>query len=84
MLAGWRKGWRGCVGAAVVPLVLLVLVLLLLAIVARQLLRQGRRLALHLVAGGEAHPVPPGYRGVELTRGPGSWQGLRAGGAPTA
>ena len=60
MLAGWRKGWRGCVGAAVVPLVLLVLVLLLLAIVARQLLRQGRRLAPYLAAGGEAPPGTPG------------------------
>lgn len=35
--------------------------LALVAIVARQLLRQGRRLALHLVTGGE---VPPGTPGV--------------------
>ena len=58
MLAGRRKSWRGC-AAAVALLVLLVLVLLL-AIVARQLLRQGRWLALPLATGGEAPPGTPG------------------------
>ena len=79
-----RKTGSGRGGGPEMVVLLLVELLVELAIMARQLLRQGRRLAFPLRRAARPHPVPPGYRGVELSRGPGSWQGLRARAAPTA
>ena len=51
-------------GPEIVVLLVVVLLLVELAIVARKLLRRGRRLAFPLRRAARPHPVPPGYRGV--------------------